>query len=172
MAATSWDPNQPQFYGTGSMPKIVYQGLEANSQSFKAGSVVYANSGAITACAADAVNILGIAMVDATNVTSGNIEIPVMVFEPHTLLRMKVTSGATEATNSETSTAPFVKYAPYVDANGVLKLDTADTGVATKNSLIFIQGIRDVNGDATAWAEVKIASHALAAGGIDPEIET
>lgn len=50
--------------------------LEANSQDFKAGDVVYLNAGAVTEVAAAATTVIaGIAKTSATNVTTGNAQI-------------------------------------------------------------------------------------------------
>jgi hypothetical protein len=155
MAATSWDPKQPSFLVRGTLPEIVYGETEKNSQTFKAGALVYIDgTNGVAACADDATSIDGIAMKDATNVTSGNIEIPIMKVEPQHLLKMRVSSAGTAALASTATHG--VRYAIDIDANGVATVDTADSGTATKNCVQFVQPIYDVNGDSTYWAEVHI----------------
>lgn len=56
---------------------------EANSQSFKKGDLVLVNAaGDVSLAGADPVKYLGFALKDATNVTSGNVLIPVQVIRP------------------------------------------------------------------------------------------
>lgn len=148
MAATSWDPNQPQIEADHcAAPRIIYGFLEANSQTFKAGAIVYLNSEAVTVCAADATSIAGIAMKDATNVSSGNIEIPIMVIDGNSRIRLHCTNGATAALASSGTTG--TRYSSYVDSDGVLKADHADSGTAAKNCWKFVEPLFDATATST-----------------------
>lgn len=51
---------------------------EADSQTFVAGDLVYSSAGSLTICGADPALIRGIAMGDATNVTSGHKDILIL----------------------------------------------------------------------------------------------
>jgi len=69
-----------------SGPVNIVSALEANSQSFVAGDLLYLNSGAATiATTSQETQIFGIALKDATNVTTGNAAIPIQVICPETL---------------------------------------------------------------------------------------
>jgi hypothetical protein len=71
MAVTSFDPRNPQIQGaSGKVGQIIHGLLESNSQSFLAGQFVYVHaSGGITVSADGDVPVMGIALVDATNVS-------------------------------------------------------------------------------------------------------
>lgn len=99
---------------------------EANSQTFKAGQLVYFNSG-VTACASDTwgtTDLLGIALKDATNVTSGNIVIPIYPIYAGDLWEMPLTNGGTDTALS--SFTKGLRYGLYVASN-VCYLDLAET---------------------------------------------
>lgn len=155
MAAKSWDPLQPRLEPhAGAVPKIVYDVLEANSQTFKAGALVYLSSGAVAACADDPSKIWGIAMKDATNVTSGNVEIPVMIITPedHVLIRVQSTAGTDALASTLT---PGTRYGTELDANGVAYLLSAEV---TTDNWIFIEPILDATGASTYTARVSLIS--------------
>lgn len=155
MAARSWDPRQPRIatHSGGFAPQILYDAYEANSQSFKAGSLVYLNAGAVTVAAGGDVPIAGIAMKDATNVTSGNIEIPVQMITPDDEVLIQVSTGGTlQAAN--TTCAPGVAYDIVLDSNSEFwTLDSADT---TNPKFVFIGPVLDATGAATYWAKVRL----------------
>ena len=109
MAIAAWDSRNPQLqmHAGGSIPQIVYGNNEANSQSFKAGNLItlHASTGLVTAIAdssGSASPIAGIAMEDATTVSSGNIEIPFMAItsETEVLIRVADNSEALEASDT------------------------------------------------------------------------
>ena len=149
MAATSWDPKQPQIIA--GPRRIAYKSLEANSQSFKAGAPVYSNAGAITIAAVGDVPFLGFAMLDGTNVTSGNIEIPVMLVTGENFIKARVTTSASVEEAANTTCKIGTAYDWNVDS-GLFSIDSSDT---TNPKLIFVQAIYDVNGDATIWGVFK-----------------
>jgi len=155
MAAKSWDPLQPKLEPhAGAVPKIVYDVLEANSQSFKAGALVYLSSGAVAACADDPTKIWGIAMKDATNVTSGNVEIPVMIITPEDHVIIRVQSSAGTAALSSTLT-PGTRYGTELDSNGVAYLLSSET---TTDNWIFIEPVIGADGAAGYEARVSLIS--------------
>lgn len=71
----------PQWHRTpyNNAPEIKGSLLEADSQTFLEGDLVYSNAGAVTVCGADPTQIAGLAAKAGTNVTSGNAAIPFMV---------------------------------------------------------------------------------------------
>jgi hypothetical protein len=76
--------------------------LEADSQEFKAGDMVYLNGGAVTqVLTAGQLPILGFAMTNATNVTSGNIPIRVMPVVAGDVYAMNIWSGTEGNTNPD-----------------------------------------------------------------------
>ena len=80
------------------LPRIINSGgineiAEASGQSFKAGQLVYNNSG-IAACAADATSVLGIAMEDAVGTGYATHYPEVVVLGPGDRLEITWTSSA------------------------------------------------------------------------------
>jgi hypothetical protein len=68
--------------------------LEANSQEFKAGDMVYLNAGAVTqVLTGDTVAMVGFALTDATNVTTGNAQIRIMPVNTNDIYAINVYSG-------------------------------------------------------------------------------
>lgn len=150
MAARDWDPRGPRPAGAW---KIIHGYLEANNQSFKAGSPVYFNAGAVTASVGGTTPVAGFAMVAGTNVSSGNIEIPVMVPLADSELYIQVSSGGTLEATADTTCTPGVAYDMVLDSNSeYATLDSADT---TNPVFVFIEAVKDVNGDSTTWAKCR-----------------
>lgn len=152
--ATSWDVLQPHIIGTpGQAPQIMYGCLEANSQSFKAGSLVYLNSGAVTA-AAEGGPILGIAMKDATNVSSDNIEIPVMIIPLGAELQINVAngSGVYEAANT---TCVIGGTYDIDNTTAVTKVNKLASDDSTGSQFVVTGFIYDSNGAVTTLARVR-----------------
>lgn len=78
-----------------SGPVRVIEATEANSQSFVAGDLVFLSSGTVKLVTNDA-TIMGVALKASTNVTTGNIKIPIQVITPETLFVAEVdTTSAT-----------------------------------------------------------------------------
>ena len=92
------DYRKPKIYRGGTQVEGIAYGanLEANSQTFTAGHFVYANSGAITKADSDT-KTLGLAAKAATEVTSGNIQIPVIVVLPGDLILIQVSSANSDS---------------------------------------------------------------------------
>ena len=166
MAATSWNPKQPRLMPkNGSIPEI-FMFPEAAAQSYKAGALVYldATNGRVTACADGATLITGIAMKDATTVTSA--DAPVQIIQPGDLLYITCydeSDGAEVAAN--TLKAGFT-YDLEVDANGVCYAEY-DTEHATTEELIFVQPVYDANGDSTNVGIFQVETTALTFGDSD-----
>lgn len=155
MAKTAWDPRHPRIERqSGScVPRILYDIYEADSETFVAGDLVKLDSsGDVVAATAGDAQIAGIAMKSATNVTSGNIEIPVQFFTTETDILIQVSaSGTLEAAN--TACEPGECYDIILDSNSEFwTLDSDDT---TNPVFIYLEPIKDVNGDATYWARVR-----------------
>ena len=132
---------------------IIYGSAEANSQSFKAGALVYSNAGAITIAAVGDVPFLGIAMKDATNVTSSNIDIPVMLITGENTVRMLVQDGSGNLEAADTTCVAGTAYDFEVDStDGYFAIDSSDT---TNPKMVFLQPILDENGSSTYWGLFK-----------------
>lgn len=130
----------------GGFP-VIRKYTEANSQTFKYGDLVYLNSGGsggpLTVCGADPSAILGIAMANATNVTTGNAEIPVMVLTNGIEVAMNV-YHATPA--SATFTAPAglsTAYEIVQTSAGIWCIDIA----ATSSTRVHVHEYLDNPGD-------------------------
>jgi len=151
MAITSNDPRNPKLSTPNEMRHPVYGILEADSQSFKAGELVYLSSGAATVCASDATKVYGIALKDATNVTSGNIEIPILPIYPQDDLIMQVSSGGTvEAAN--TTCTPGTNYGLVVSSNH----HTVDSAETSTEVFHFERELLKADGSADYWAVVHL----------------
>lgn len=108
--------NNPKFLraADGGLP-IIREFREADSQSFTAGELVYLSTGYVTVCASDTAQILGIAMKAATNVTTGHIQIPVMIIRPGDEIKIRSTSGGTDTACAITDIG--VNHELYVASN-------------------------------------------------------
>jgi len=161
--ASYW-ANNPRLGAThnGESGEIRYGWYEANTQSFKAGQLVYlagdATTGGVTADATDSAAIMGIAMKDATNVSSGNIEIPVMIIYPDDELIMKCTASGTAKLSN--LFYPGKKYGLYVGSN-IWYADYDDT---TNDAVMFVEPIYDVTGTSTYWGKFKLIPAAAQIG--------
>ena len=113
---------------SGRNPRIIGHLKEANSQSFVVGDLVYVSSGAVTACGADPSTILGIALKAATNTTTTNIVIPVLVLDGETSFSMSVYHGtAASATLSDNTTQLSSAYGIVKSAAGKWCVDLSET---------------------------------------------
>lgn len=144
------DPRQPKIYRGGSQVAgdFLYGDNEANSQVFTIGHFVYANSGAITASDSSTL-ILGLAAQAATEVTSGNIEIPVMPILPGDLLLIQVEDGSG---NPEASDTTCVKGTMYgikdYSANVPSRIDSSNSA---EHQFIYLGPQLDAAGDSSYW---------------------
>lgn len=149
--ATSWSVEQPRICSNGQVPFIVHGLLEANSQSFKAGALVYSNSGAVTIAAVGDVPVLGIALKDATNVTSGNVEIPVLCFNADSEILIQASPNGTTFETANTTCKVGTAY-DFNVTNGTFTIDSSDT---TNPKMVVVGYVRDVNGDVTTWLKCR-----------------
>ena len=155
MAVTSFDPRNPKLQCTsGKIPQITNRYSEADSQSFKAGQFVYFNSGAVTVAADGTVAVAGIALKDATNVSSssGNIVIPVQLLTPEdeVLIQVCNVSGTLEAAN--TTCVPGLPYDLQEVSTNLQYIDSSDT---TNDKFVFIEAMLDGAGSATYWGRFR-----------------
>jgi len=128
MAVSSFDPRGPYLLPkSGSIPHIQYGILEADSQSFKAGHFVYLATAAATLYPGGDLPLYGIAMKDATNVTSGNIEIPIMVISPEDLVAINVATSADVLEAANTTCAVGSDYDTNTGASIPSYIDSSDT---------------------------------------------
>jgi len=151
MAAKSWDPLQPQI--VSGPREIIYDAYEANSQTFKAGALVYCSSGAVTVAATGDVPVAGIAMKDATNVTTDNIEIPIMKITAENVVQIQVTDGSGTKEAANTTCAPYTAYDFEIDANGVFRIASDDT---VNPKFVYLDPVLDSTGTATYWGRFAI----------------
>lgn len=149
--AAEMDPRNPRIIPGNGVPQITSRHLEANSQSFKAGEFVYFNSGAVTVAAVGDVPVAGIALTDATNVSTGNITIPVQILGPDDEVEIMVQDGSGSYETANTTCVPGVAY-DFNVASNLWAIDSADT---TNPKLVFIEALYDSTGTATQWARCK-----------------
>ena len=156
MAVTSFDPRNPQIQASsGKVPQIVHGQLEADSQTFKAGQLVYSNSGAITVTGDGDTPVLGIALADGTNESSASITnatIPVQVIGPDDEIFIRVTgAGTLEA--SDTTCKVGVGYDMETISTNLHAIDSAD---ATSNyKFIYMGPVLDSAGASTYWGRFR-----------------
>lgn len=155
MAVTSFDPRNPQLQMTsGKVPQILHGYNEATSQSFKAGQLVYLNSGAVTVTADGDTPVMGVALKDATSTSSASavVEIPVQVIGPDDEILIQVcnTSGSLEASN--TTCKPGKSYDLQTVSTNLHYIDSSDT---TNDKFVYLGPIRDAAGSATYWGRFR-----------------
>jgi len=140
-----------------------YGWYESNSQSFKKGQWVVlagdATTGGVSVCASNAVLVMGIAQADATNVSSGNTEIPVDVIHTDDEIIMKCTASGTAKLS--TLFYPSKKYGIYVSGN-IVYADYDNT--ASYDCVMFVEPIYDVTGSGTYWGKFKLIPAAAQIG--------
>jgi hypothetical protein len=147
--ASTMDPRNPKILPKYGVPQIVQNAAEANAQSFKAGQYVYSNAGAVTISSETSPFIWGIALTDATTVSSGNIDIPVQLLTSDCEVQMKVSSDSTIANfqAANTTCAQGVTYDMAV-ASSICFIDSSDT---SSGGFAFIDAIYDADGTASEW---------------------
>jgi hypothetical protein len=154
MAATSFDPRNPQIQGaSGKVGQIIHGLSESNSQSFKAGQFVYVHaSGGITVSADGDVPVMGIALVDATNVSASNATIPVQVLGPddEVLIRVSDTSGSLEASN--TACVEGIAYDLQTVSTNLHYIDSSDV---THMKFVYMGPILDAAGASSYWGRFR-----------------
>ena len=117
-------------------------GLEAASQSWKKGAFLYFVDGLLTVCAADSNVICGIALKDATGVTSARAAyIPAT---PGLMLEISL-KGAADVTALLAQTTLGVRYGFQLTSAGYFVLDTSETtnglGTVVKIELNTASGV-------------------------------
>ena len=135
---------------SGVVPDIAWGLHEADSMSFLKGEPVYLNVSAtapnlVTNVATDRQTIYGFALVDATNVTSDNIEIPLLKVDPRFIYKIRTTNAGTAATCES-----FVRgkaYDLYVASN----IAYADLDTPGATALVFEDFCYDKDGDYDYW---------------------
>ena len=152
MATTSFDPRNPRIVSSGGkVPQVTSRHSEAASQSFKAGELVYFNSGAVTVAAVGDVPVAGIALKDATNVSAGMITIPVQILGPDDEIYIMVQNGSGSYEAANATCVPGIAY-DFNIASNLWAIDSADV---TNMKLVFIEALFDATGTATQWARCK-----------------
>jgi len=154
MAATSWDPTGPKVVPRNGAEAYVAYGIsEADSQSFKAGQLVYNSSGAKLYPGGDA-PVLGIAMKDATNTSSGNIEIPIQIITPEDTVIFGI---ATSADVLQTPTSASLAVGTSYDTNAAASTATYIDATDTTNPCFRYQGpVLDATGAETNYGYFRL----------------
>lgn len=106
-------------------PPLIRSYREADSQSFSKGDFVYLSSGYLTIAADDASRLLGMALEDATSVTTGHKYIDVMVFRPGDEWAIRTYSGTTATKFTHANLG--IKYANEFVSAGVSGVDSGAT---------------------------------------------
>ena len=144
------DYRRPKIYRGGTEVSGVEWGAnrEANSMTFTRSHFVYANSGAITD-AEPSTMILGLAEKAATEVTSGNIQIPVAVILPGDLLLIQVEDGSLSFEAADTTCVVGEAYG--IAAYTANRASAIDSSNSTNKQFIFLGPQRDADGDSNYW---------------------
>ena len=128
MAANSNDPRMPYIMPRGNeVPALTYGILEGNSQSFVAGNFVYLSSAAAVLYGGGDQTLFGIAAKDATNVSSGNIEIPIYAIGPDDVVSITVATSADVPEASNTTCALITNYDTNAGTTITSMIDSSDT---------------------------------------------
>lgn len=119
--------------------------LEADSQTFKKGQLVYdagsAAGGAATVVANDGTSILGIARADGTNVTSAHTTIPVEVIQPGDRIAMQCYDTSDAAVKAASNFLRGKNYGLVVASN----VCYADFDETTADAFCFIEPLDTSN---------------------------
>lgn len=134
MAAQGYYPTIVRSDGPGIGSPDVIRLLEADSQTFVRGSLVYAVAGKATVVPDSGAVILGIAQAAATNVTSAWTTIPIEVIRPGTRLRIRCWDNAAESASNGGANAKLTRYGLHL-ATDLHYLDFNDTD----DVLVFIE---------------------------------
>jgi len=154
MAAISNSPFKPYVVPRGNeVPTIEYGHLEANSQTFVEGNFVYLNSGAVTICGGGDLPIYGIAMKDATNVTTGNAEIPIQVIDTGDTVSITVATSADVPEVCNTTCAVLTAYDINAGTTITSMVDSSDT---TNPCFVFLSPQYAADGSASKRGYFKL----------------
>ena len=128
----------------GGVPPII-EILEADSQSFLAGQLVYdagtAAGGAATVVASDGVQIMGIAQKAATNVTSAHTTIPIEVIQPGDRVAIQCYDTSDGAVKAAENFLRGKAYGLIVTGN----VAYADFDEVTADAVVFIEPLDATN---------------------------
>ena len=155
MALAAWNFGQPKIQPGPGIPQILHGNLEANSQSFKAGHFVYLNAGAVTYYPGGDTPIAGIALADATTVSSGNIEIPVQVIGPNDEILIQVATSADVVEDCDTTCVVNVAYDTNASVAVASYVDSSDTA---NPCLVFLGPVYDSTGASDSWGRFRLMS--------------
>ena len=159
MAATSFDPRNPTLVSHYGVPQIVSTELEADSQTFLAGELVYFNSGAVTVATASSV-IGGVALAGGTDESSAsvtNATIAVQIMSPDDEILIRCASDASGTLALANTFQSGTDYA--IDATS--NLWYADSSDTSAGNLTFVGPIFDAAGDSTYWGRFKASYNKL-----------
>lgn len=130
----------------GGFPTIRVH-TEVDSSTFKYGDLVYLNAsgsgGTLTVCGADPSAIYGIALADATNVTTGNADIPVLVLTNDVEVAMNVYHATAASATFTYPTGLSTAYEIVQSSAGIWCIDIA----ATSNTRVHVHEYLDNAGD-------------------------
>ena len=156
MAVTSFDPRNPQIQGaSGKVGQIIHGLLESDSQTFKAGQLVYVHaSGGITVTADGDTPVIGIALADGTNESSAsvtNATIPVQLIGPDDEILIQVTTGGTLQA-SDTTCKVGIGYDLETVSTNLHYIDSGDT---SNQKFVYAGPILDAAGASTYWGRFR-----------------
>jgi hypothetical protein len=154
--ATSFDPRNPRIVPRHGVPRILKLGLEAASQSFKAGEFVSVDASAdVTVSATGASTaVYGIALADAAGSTSTAVYVQKIEQDDDLIMLITDASGSGAAyTNCKVGE----DYDLLVTSN-LHSVNYADT---SNGAFVFIQGIDDAAGTATNYGRFRVLSSVL-----------
>ena len=140
-----FDKGQPYIVKKNGVPEILHGWYEANSQTMYAGEFCMSSVSASTIIPATTgdVEILGIALRAATNVTSGNVEIPVQLIDQDDEIYMRVTNNSGVLEDVDTTCKLGLAYDILVTSNA----HTINSSDTTNPKFIYLGPRLDVNGD-------------------------
>ena len=158
MAATTFDPRNPQIISRYGIAPINNEGVEGASQSYKAGALVTLDaSGAITIAATGAsTSFFGIVQKDAAAASTA---MPVQEIAEEDEIRMLITDASGSAAAHSNCTVG-VAYDILV-TSGVFSINHADT---TNPAMIFVRGINDAAGSATNYGRFRVVASVATSG--------
>jgi hypothetical protein len=130
---------------------------EADSQSFVQGAPVYLTAGTVVAAAHAAIHaatykLAGLASRAATNVASGNVEVPIQVIRAGDELRVACTASGTDKSAADFARGTY--YGCYI-ASGILYVDYDNTSNAVFK---FVKPCAKANDGTSYEAIVEAAS--------------
>jgi len=147
MATYCTYPGEIVSTGSDTCPSRREKDVEANSQQFKVGElVVLDSSGDVTAIADDAVLLMGLSEAAGTNVSSGNIKIPISIIKPGYEVKLPVINNATACTTE--SFIPGTSYGFNVTVGTASYVDLSEV---TTTCATFIDHCKKPNGDYTIY---------------------